>query len=377
MARSHYLDRAATAVNEVADGLVGLHASDPVTVYLSLRARVQGFVIADLETALYDDRSLVRMLGMRRTMFVVPTDLAAVMDASCTKALGPPQRRLLTRMLEEQDVAGDGLGWLERVESETLAALTACGEATLAELKKEIPELGLTLRYGNRQKWAGEFGLGTRVLFLLATDARVIRGRPLGSWKSSLYRWAPTAAWIGRPLEALDEKAASIDLVNRWLRSYGPGTFTDLKWWTGWTVTKTRATLAAAGAIEVQLDEGTGYMPADGPDTPPDTGSWVALLPGLDPSVMGWKERRWLLGEHEPALFDRNGNAGASAWVDGRIVGAWAQRPDGEIVLHLVEDVGADATAALEAEAAHLSAWLGPERVKPRFRTPLDKQLTG
>ena len=55
-----------------AESMVGLHASDPATVYLAARARVRDFAHADLEDALYERRSLVRMLGMRRTMFVVP-----------------------------------------------------------------------------------------------------------------------------------------------------------------------------------------------------------------------------------------------------------------------------------------------------------------
>ena len=53
---------------------------------------------------------------------------------------------------------------------------------------------------------------------------------------------------------------------------------------------------------------------------------WVALLPGLDSTVMGWKERAWFLGGHQHALFDVNGNAGPTVWCNGRIVGGWAHR---------------------------------------------------
>jgi hypothetical protein len=57
------------------------------------------------------------------------------------------------------------------------------------------------------------------------------------------------------------------------------------------------------------------------------------------------------------------------------VVGGWAQRRSGEVVLRLLEDVGADAGAAIETEAARLAAWLGPVRVTPRFRTPLEREL--
>jgi hypothetical protein len=102
---------------------------------------------------------------------------------------------------------------------------------------------------------------------------------------------------------------------------------------------------------------------------------WVALLPALDPTTMGWAGRDFYLGRHRPVLFDRNGNAGPTIWCDGRVVGGWAQRRAGEVVLRLLEDVGGEAAAAIEAEAARLTAWLGPTRVNPRFRTPLEREL--
>ncbi|MDQ4089189.1 MAG: winged helix DNA-binding domain-containing protein, partial [Actinomycetota bacterium] len=104
---------------------------------------------------------------------------------------------------------------------------------------------------------------------------------------------------------------------------------------------------------------------------------WVALLPSLDSTTMGWQQRAWYLGDHGKSLFDTNGNAGPTVWSDGRIVGGWAQRKDtGEVVYRLLEDVGADVTAAVEAEAARLTGWLGDVRVTPRFPTPLQKQLS-
>ena len=91
----HDLARLVASVGTAASDMVALHSSDPVTVHLSAFARVRGFTPADLERALYERKTLVRMLGMRRTLFVVPLDVAAVMDEACTKALVPGQRRRL------------------------------------------------------------------------------------------------------------------------------------------------------------------------------------------------------------------------------------------------------------------------------------------
>jgi hypothetical protein len=92
---------------------------------------------------------------------------------------------------------------------------------------------------------------------------------------------------------------------------------------------------------------------------------------------MGWRDRGWFLGAHAPALFDRSGNIGPTVWWDGRVVGGWAQRPDGEIVFRLLEDAGSAAATAIAAEAESLQAWLGATRVTPRFRTPLERELSG
>jgi hypothetical protein len=102
---------------------------------------------------------------------------------------------------------------------------------------------------------------------------------------------------------------------------------------------------------------------------------WVALLPALDPTTMGWKARAWYLGEHGPRLFDRNGNAGPTVWCDGRVVGGWAQRATGEVAVELFDDVGAEASAAVAREAEAVERWMKPVTVRTRFPTPVEKEL--
>jgi hypothetical protein len=179
----------------------------------------------------------------------------------------------------------------------------------------------------------------------------------------------------------LPVEAARVELVRRWLRAFGPGTIADLRWWTGWTAGHVKQALNTIGPVEVDLDGSTGggstglVLPDDLEPTPAPE-PWVALLPALDPTAMGWSERSWYLGAHAPALFDRSGNVGPTVWSDGRIIGGWAQRADGEVVYRLLEDVGSDTVAAVEAAAARLAKWIGPVRVVPRFRTPLERELT-
>ena len=365
---------------EVAAGMAGLHSSDPASVYLSLHARIAGFDHVDLERALYEERTLLRMLGMRRTMFVVDPALAAVMNAACTQALVAGEQNRLAKLVEDQGLAADGKAWVEAVSAKTLAALAVRGEALATELRDEVPELRLKLNFGAGKKWAGAVGVSTRILFLLATEGRIIRTRPRGSWLSSQYRWAPTADWLGAPLPELDPAAARRELLVRWLDNFGPGTLSDIKWWTGWTVRDTRAALAAVEAAEVTVDDTDGETQAFVlPDdvAPPDPAQGAALLPGLDPTPMGWKQRNWFLGDHRSELFDRNGNIGPSVWSEGRIVGGWGQATDGEVKVELLEDIDPSAAAEVDQARSRLQDWLGEVVVSPRFPTPLQKRIAG
>ena len=378
LALRHHLAPAALTddVAAVAGDLAGLHATDPATVVLAARARLRAPAPQAIEDALYVERSVVRILGMRRTMFVVSVELAPVVQAACTRALVPGERRRFVALLESAGVTDDGARWLLETEQATLAALVVRGEATAAQLSEDVPALRTKIAVAQDKPYAAVQGVSTKVLFLLAADGRVARGWPLGSWTSTLYRWAPMATWLPDGIAELSTDDAAAELVRRWLAAFGPGTMADLKWWTGWTAGLLRRALGRIETVEVALDGGGAGLVLAGDDEPVAAPApWAALLPALDPTAMGWTERAWYLGEHRAALFDRSGNIGPSVWWEGRIVGGWAQRKDGEVVVRLLEDAGADAVAAIDTEVARLRGWLGDVRVTPRFRTPLEREL--
>jgi hypothetical protein len=283
-------------------------------------------------------------------------------------------------MIDEAGIAKPAEPWLAAVEAATLEVLERLGEATAADLTKQVDGLLAQIPFGSGRRWQGTVGVSTRLLFLLSAEGRIIRGRPKGTLVSSLYRWVPMDRWVPGGLASIPKDEAQAELVRRYLGRYGPATLVDVKWWTGWTVAETKRALGAVGAVTVDLGDGrTGWVLAgdERDDATADRGApWVAFLPALDSTIMGWQERGWFLAPHRSRLFDTNGNAGPTIWLDGRAVGGWAQRRSGEIRYELLEDVGRDAAALVEARAESLREWLGPLRFLPRFRTPVEQELT-
>jgi hypothetical protein len=373
LARRHRIARGERAgdVEEAARSVVCFHGTDPATVYLSAWARVEGITVAGMDRALYDERSLVKHLAMRRTLFVFPRDVMGHAQAGASERVAGAERRRLVRDVEKAGLHADGERWLDEASREVLAALAGGRQANSSELRREIPLLEGSIVYGEGKSWGGKVPIGPRVLTVLSAAGRVVRGSNDGSWFTSRPRWASMEDWLGERLEPPPEAEGTAALVEAWLRAFGPGTAADLKWWLGSTVKAVRAALADVGAVEVELDGQTGYLLPDDLEPVEPVEPWAALLPPLDPTTMGWYERAWYLGPYKEQIFDTAGNAGPTVWWDGRIVGGWRQDESGAVVLQMLEDVGADALRATEREAERLNDWLDGTRVLPRFPSPL------
>jgi hypothetical protein len=377
LARRHRVaagHRAGDAV-EAARSMVCLHGTDPATVYLSAWARSDGITLDDLDRAMYEERSLVKHLAMRRTLFVFAREDLAIAQAGASNRVADSERRRLARDVEEAGLRADGERWLAEAGEQVLAALAGGREATSSELRDELPVLEGAISYGEGKSWGGEFPVGTRVLTTLSAAGKIVRASNAGAWTTSRPRWTSMKAWLGEGIPELPEAEGVAGLVERWLRAFGPGTAADIKWWLGSTVSAVRRALADLGAVEVDLDGETGYLLPDDLEPTDPVEPWAALLPPLDPTTMGWKEREWYLGPYKEHLFDSAGNAGPTVWWDGRIVGSWRQTDSGEVDLQMLGDVGAEGTAAIEDEAARLDEWLGGTRALPRFPSPLSKAV--
>jgi Winged helix DNA-binding domain len=374
LARRHFLAGSASAIDGVVAELVGLHATDPPTPYLSLWARLPGFAVADLDAELYERRTLVKHLAMRRTLWTVRAEDLPLIQSAASDRVADNERRRLVADAQKAGISDNGDTWLDTACAAVLRHLAEHGAASAKELRAALSELAGRYDYAPGKRWGGETPLAPRVLTVLSVRGDIVRGPNDGAWTLSRPRWTPMGDWLPSVSESEAPEVARAELVRRWLRAFGPATVTDVKWWFGNTLTWARHALRDIEAVEVDMDGTPGFALPDDLDVEPDVEPWCALLPGLDVTTMGWYDRDWYVGTHRGEVFDTNGNGGTTAWWTGRIVGGWGQDADGRVQVRLLEDVGRDAKRVLTKRAEELTEWLGGVRVSPRFPSPLSKR---
>lgn len=370
LARRHALAEPVDSVVAAAVAMTCLHATEPASVHLAAHARCSASR-DEVDRALYVDRTLVKQLAMRRTVFAFPRDLLPAVWGSAAARTASLQRAQLARDVAKAGITADGPAWVQTTTEAVLALLRVRGPMSTLQLREALPALEARLVYAEGKPYGGETPVAPRVLTVLAASGAIVRGENDGSWKTSRPRWTVTTDWVdaGPPL---DEAAGYSALVRSWLRTFGPGTEDDIVWWLGATKAAVRRAIADVEAVEVVLEGGArGWLLPDDLADVPTVEPWAALLPALDPTTMGWKSRSFYLGEHGDLVFDRNGNGGPTAWWNGRIVGGWSQRDDGTVLIVPAERLGKDATRALEAAAARLTDWFAGEVVRSIYQTPL------
>ncbi len=366
-------------VVDIANSLVALHSSDPVSVYLSATARMVTPSLGAMSAALYEERTLVRHHGMRRTIWVYTPEVARLVHAACTADIADAEWRQLAKWAAASGIE-DPDAWIVTTRAAALEALQRLGPSTARQLGRDVPALATKITVGSG-RYTVEQSAHTRLLLNLGFEAAIVRTVPTGSWVSSEYVWCAMVDWLPEGIVGADPTSSRNRLAARYLRSFGPVTTADLQWWTGWTVRAAKAAVTAIDAVEVDLDDDqVGWVLPDDVEPVGPTEPWVALLPGLDPTAMGWKGRAWYfgdLGTFGGPLFDRNGNAGPTVWVNGEVVGGWAQRQDGVIAYELLAPVDRRVQRTIDAAAADLRSVVGDARITPRFPAPIQKNLVG
>ena len=319
-----------TPVAEVVGAMAGTHAQVLSAAEVSVGVRTAGLTRADVRTALWDERSLIKTYGPRGTVHLLPAHELPLWSAALTAVpTGPSPFPPDVRLTEEQ----------------TCQVVTAIGDAldgrylTLDELTEEV-----VARTG---PWAGD-----RVM----PAFQDLWPR----WRQVMHRagWAGTLCFgpnrgrkvtYTRPPHTGEQKDAAEALgtfVGRYLHAYGPATPQHFAKWLaappGWA-TALFGELAATGRIEEVGFEGTPAWVAAGDTGFPDgPARGVRLLPYFDAYLIAGQPRERLF----PGAAYRRALAGGQAGnypvllIDGVAAGVWHQRRRGRRTTVTVEPLG-------------------------------------
>jgi uncharacterized protein YcaQ len=351
----HHLSEVATdsSLVQTVGNVGGLHASAATVPYLSLWARRERFAKEELQTALYDEPRLGKVLCVRNTLFILPRELLPTAYQATKKR----RDAVLDRYLRHHEISRSQY---ERACAE-ITDILGNGAKTTAEMKEELGDPGLSI-----------------TVDLMPNDWRLVRGRPRGTWRSNLHEYAAFEAWFPDvDLHSVTPEEARLTLVEHYLAALGPATEADMVWWSGLGKSEIRSSLDALAekvtVVQVEGLKSEHFMPtSDLHELERDhTGARsVFLLPGLDPYVMGHKDRRrFLADERYHQVFDRAGNALPTVWHDGQVIGVWLEdRKRTMVEVLLFEGAEEAVTSHVHDEARRLSGFLEHDPVNVRIK---------
>ena len=257
IARRHGLhpDHRFDSIEAATVGMTALHATEVSTPYISLHARMDHLIVDDVDRALYDDRSIVRTMAMRRTLWIVPRDLLPAVSGSAGRRVADEQRRLLVKETADLEFES-GADWIADAARRVIDTLTG-QELSARQLRDALPDLGGTFTAAPGTKWSTEVPVMRRLLTMLTASGDIVRGHNDGPWRTPRPLWTSMAGWLGEELEPTTPEAGYAAIVGRLLWTFGPASEDDIVWWLGSTKGAVRSALAAVEALGVELDDGT------------------------------------------------------------------------------------------------------------------------
>lgn len=317
---------------------VGVYGTAP-TCFLSALARDPKFTLDRFNQSI-QDRQLVRIRAMRYSVHAFPVEflpIAAAATKRLTRKTNTYRKRLEGRYDEFKSALDEAL---------------ADGPMAAADLRNRIdPEREL----GN---------LFSVALGMAAVDFRVVRTTTTGTWRSDRFLYARWQDWLpDSDPDGLDELEAMRQLVELYVQAYGPVTYDDVKWWTGWNRAET---VAAIDGIDLErhgnaLDDLVG----------------VRLLPVWDVLMVAYRDRDRLFDpSYAPLIYDRYGNATSVVLDAGNVVGQWdLGSGDDPLVIKVAPFVDWPASRwdAVAAQAERIGRLLGTDEIEVRrIEEPVD-----
>jgi len=346
------------STDSVVFDVVGLTATDPLTPYRSLAARVARFDADAFQTTLDVRHSLVRWRGMRGLLMVVRRDFVPVIHGATSRQV----------IRYARDFAQSKGITPEVYERHAGAIVEACADEPLSRAQL-------------RERLRPDVDLGA-LLTVMTAEALLVRVAPQRGRADHRMLFAPLDKVLpGLELGRFSLDEARAQLLRAYVRGYGPVSRRDAAWWTGMDLKRVDRAIRMLEdeLLEVTLKgmEGTWLMHAADADELERASLTnmpsVVALPANDPLMLGYADRsRFLDDVARPYVFDSANNSAPVVLVDGRVVAVWdvalgatgGQEHGGDILVFPVAPVPAQAVDRIDAALTRVLGGTEPSHAR-------------
>jgi hypothetical protein len=327
---------------DVTARLGGLHAQITSSAERAAWARVDGLAPEAVTRALWEERTLVKLWGMRGTLHLLPARELGLWLAAFSTFTG-------------YRIADQVIGELAGTVTQALQG----SPLTRSELAAEVTRLSGSAELGAMVR--GSWGVYLKPLSFLGKVC-------FAPGHGQRIRFTTPARWLPGGIEMMSPRQALAEVTRRYLGAFGPANRVELARWWGSGPAQAARMLALLGdeAVEVDIDGSRYWMLAahvrEAESAEP--ARTVRLLPAFDPWVVGASrtEPSQLATRCRPLVYRSQGWLSPVLLVNGEMAGTWTSRQTGRCLR--VEIVPFDglarwARAAAEAEAARLAGFTG------------------
>ena len=327
--------------------ICGLHAQVMSAAELAAAVRVAGLPRGTVATALWQDRSLVKLWAQRGTLHLLVADELPLHVAALSN------RRF--------DLDAPWLKHFGLEAKEVPALIDAVGEALDGrQLSRE--ELGReVVRILGDVKFEALLASGWGALLKPAAFRGVLCFGPSEGNRVTFVR---PDQWIG-PFKMPDPGESLREMARRFLAAYGPATVDEFARWWGVKPKAVRPVFTAGdGFTQVEVEGRKAWTVDQGrvPDGP--SGPVVRLLPLFDPYVVAVRRagERPLEAPFKDLVYRKAGWISPVVLVDGELAGVWehAEAKDGvRVDIRPFRPLDSEVVDLAVAEAERLAHHLG------------------
>jgi hypothetical protein len=348
--RHHLLDNVAADAVAIARDVCGIQAQVMSAAYLQLWARNHAITRSQIESALWKSRTLLKTSLMRQTLHLIPADEFLIYIA----AQKPSRLAGALRIMAKFGIA--------RAEADDLTALImsalAAGPMSRAAIHAAVrPKVSKRVRAWMERVWS--------ILRIPVAEGLIC----YGSGEGNQVNFIPTDRWLPKlkrtPISAKDAQCA---IFRKYLKAYGPATFTDFSHWSGISMQEVRLLppLVEGELVEVSVDKKICYLLRNDESElykqlPCDP--CIRLLPHFDTYLLAHRKKDHLLSaKHYKLVYRNQGWISPVVLIDGAIAGVWSYKTKGKKIQVAIEPFGRLSRATRDAiarEAEALGLFIG------------------